>query len=163
MESDASNTLLEEQVLKYKTSGVVEIPILTINNRFHAEKPSARYLFDELCSQFWESTMEEGFTKSSDQSKDHMILPEVCETCGSCANVMGCLEAGRCVSYTYSAEHSRKKGNQKRGGHGWTIAFLLVAAGAAGGAYVYYKRREHMGEGGHGLLDGYMQLSSGST
>ncbi|KAL7578276.1 hypothetical protein ACA910_012691 [Epithemia clementina (nom. ined.)] len=162
IETEESNTLLDEMLEKQQTSGVVEIPVLTINNRYHTDKPSAHFLFLELCSHFWEASMLSPYSR---EERVHWSLPPVCDACGSCPNVVGCMEYGHCVPWSMNGKKdspSKQNGN-KKGGHGWTITFLLVAAMAAGGAFFYYKRREHLGESGGGLLDGYMQLSGGST
>ena len=153
------NTYLQEMLVKQKLAGVVEIPVLTLNNMYKAEKPSARSLFQELCANFWgQETTKHPAYQTGNQIEIH--VPKICEICGTCSNTVGCMEAGKCVDWSYEGHGG---GKTKRGGHGWTIAFLLIAAAGAGGGYYYYKKRELLGEGHRGLLDGYMQMSGGTA
>jgi hypothetical protein len=147
VDSDVSNHLLDEQIAEQAESGVVTLPTITIN-REPLEHASSFSLFDTVCWHYWESNSPS--------------VPKVCETCGSCPNVIGCLEQGKCVGFSNEERNKNVAPETKSRKHGWffwSVLFLLIAGG---GAWVYVKRRDEWGFGDRdrrGLLGGYMQLT----
>lgn len=147
LEDDETNSLLEEMINKQDQSGVVSLPALTVAKKV-LDHTSSWGLFEDVCRHFWRSNAAK--------------VPEACETCGACPNIIGCLEKGHCVAFGKDQHHSSGSGSGKKekktGGHGWTWFFLLSTAAIGGGGYYYYKYREELGGRETGILNHYMQL-----
>jgi hypothetical protein len=137
LDENVPNTLLDDMLVKQERSGVVSLPAIAVNQKV-LDHTSSYSLFEAICYHFWLSGSPS--------------VPDVCETCGSCPNKIGCLEHGHCVPF------SHKQVPQKKKHRGWTTPILFFFAFLiGGGVWYYYKRRDEFNYRA-GLVTGYMQL-----
>jgi hypothetical protein len=156
LDDDNTNTLLEDMITEQDRSGVVALPALQVHGQV-LDHTSSYGLFESICRHFWTSN-----TAS---------VPEMCETCGACPNVIGCLEKGKCVPFSKDKHehHSSGKGSgngdkkKSKGGHGWTVFWLFSLAAMGGGGWYYYKQQQEQNGREGGILNHYMQLGSESN
>lgn len=142
MDTDVTNTLLEDMRDKFARSGVVSLPAITVDHQV-LEHTSSYSLFDTICWKYW-------------NAKNIPSVPQICIQCGSCPNKIGCLEqGGKCVDFNNDErhaddeEHKKERPDKKQdtGGkkHGflWHAFWFLSLCGLAFGGWYYYK--EHYG------------------
>jgi PA domain len=132
VDTDNTNSLLEDMLTKQKQSSVVALPAITLNQRV-LDHMSSWSLFDSLCFSYWNSNTA--------------VTPPICETCYSCPNKIGCVEAGHCVGYSGNGHHhipaAGDKSSSRQRRHGWGFFwFFIVVFAAGGGAYYYYKQQQ---------------------
>lgn len=128
--------MLDDMLLKQERSGVVSLPAITVNQKV-LDHASSYLLFETVCMHYWLSNSPS--------------VPDVCETCGSCPNKIGCLEHGHCVPF------SSKNQQKNKTNHGWrTFFFFLFALAIGGGVCFYYKQRDEFNY--RVGLNGYRQL-----
>jgi hypothetical protein len=133
LDDDNINTLLEDMITEQDRSGVVALPALQVHRQV-LDHTSSYGLFESICRHFWTS--------------NSASVPEMCETCGACPNVIGCLEKGKCVPFSkdehehHSSGNGDKKSKKSKGGHGWTVFWLLSIAAMGGGGWYYYKQQQ---------------------
>ena len=151
IEGDVSNSMLDDMIEKQKHSSVVSLPAITINRRV-LDHASSWSLYETICTEYWASKSR--------------TIPKVCETCGACPNVIGCLKAGKCVGFSNKERipdpetggGDGKSSKKKKSGHGWKFFWFLSFCLLGGGAWYYYKKRDEFGERGN-PFHGYLQLS----
>ena len=145
VDQDVPNGMLDDMLNRQKQSSVVSLPAITLNQKV-LDHTSTWSLFESICMEYWTS-------KSPS-------IPDVCVTCASCPNVIGCLENGHCVDFSNAQRHPEDSGGdkKKKKRHGWTVFWSLAVCMIAGGAWYYHKRRDEFGDRS-GLMQGYLQLS----
>lgn len=148
LDADQVNSILEYELKHKARAGIVTVPALVIENHT-LDEPTSFHLWEGLCRRF--------------SSRNLTTTPDVCFTCGSCPNVLGCLETGHCVEFFKPtvAPSAPVSPPPKKKHHGWTAFFWIVSiAGAAGAAFYYYKKQQDAeGVRGRGLMSNYFQLS----
>lgn len=154
-DKDDHNVLLDEMLEKQEHSNVVQVPSAFVKYGLDVRTTWTKDLFDEICGKFWHASMHSPYV--TDDIK--VIVPEICNICGACSNVMGCVEAGQCVPWNHKNNGS-SNGSRRGSGRGWFFTFLVFASLIGGAGYYYYKQREALGDAGAGLLDGYMHMTS---
>jgi hypothetical protein len=154
VETNLPNSLLDHQLQSQKTSGVVSIPAMTINDRV-LEHTSTWSLFESVCREYWLSPVP---------------APETCLTCATCPNVIGCLQEGHCVAFSDQHKKTHKgsaggggsnSNNKKKKNH-WAKVFWLFVFCLIG--YVAYRRYQQMQQyagGERPSLNEYFALNSG--
>lgn len=154
MDTDTPNSLLDEMLQHQQFSDVVSIPSTLIKNGPDVRSLYTKDIFHEICEKFWVAASNAPF-ENDDKLK--VNVPEICDRCGACSNVVGCLKEGYCVPWGSNGKHMPKS---SRGRHGWLLTFLVFSFLIACVVYYYYKQRENFGVSGNGLLDGYMQMTT---
>lgn len=151
LDDDNTNSLLENMITEQDRSGVVALPALQVHRQV-LDHTSSYGLFESICRHFW--------------TTNSASVPAMCETCGACPNVIGCLEKGKCVPFSKNEHEHKSSGSgsgdkkKSKGGHGWTVFWLLSIAAMGGGGYYYYKQQEEQNGREGGILNHYMQLGS---
>ena len=172
VEENTSNALLETMIEEQEVSGVVKLPAIahgdTLEQLDHGA--SAHSLFESVCLHF--------YWRAKSTNLHWEDIPKVCETCGECPNLIGCLEAGKCVGFDHhdggsndnhnkgggKDKPSKGKGNSSHRGRRrfWRFFWFLVIVGLCGYGYYYYQQQQrdmYGGGTGGGLLGSYLQLS----
>ena len=146
LEADQVNPLLETQLKHQAHAGIVVVPAIVVENHT-VDEPTPFHLWEGLCRRFW--------------SRNLTTTPNVCFTCGSCPNVIGCLETGHCVDFSKPIEPPPPSKQEKKRHGGWTAFFWIISImGAMGAAFYYYYKRQRDEEGVHrSVLSNYFQLS----
>jgi hypothetical protein len=163
VETDSTNVLLQAMLDEQQVSGVVKLPAIA-----HQETKavldhgaSASTLFESVCFHYyWQA-------KSTNLHWDK--IPEICGTCATCTNMMGCLEAGKCVGFDHHSGDDGGGGKQpasgssgqskRRGRRRWRFFWFVAIVGSCGYGYYYYQQQQRGMYSGGGLLSGYLQLS----
>jgi hypothetical protein len=158
LHADIDNPFLEHHMKTQLEFGIVQLPTLTVE-KYQLENVGARNLFLSICQHYWSMKV----TPKN--------FPDVCDNCGECPNLIGCLEQGHCVAMTprNSSHESNEpshgdqnhKGHKKRR-HGWFWTFFILLL-LGGGACYYYVRYSGLypnrtGNDRSGLLNNYFQL-----
>jgi hypothetical protein len=145
LDADDVNPLLEYQLHQQSRTGILALPALVVENRT-LDEPTSFHLWEGLCRRFWTLNLT--------------TTPDVCFTCGSCPNVIGCLETGHCVDFSKPVEPPpSKQDTKKRHHHGWTTFWVISILGAAGYAVYYYKKQQDAEGVRGGVLSNYFQLA----
>jgi PA domain len=127
LKADSTNPLLEYHVDTTMEYGIVQVPTMTVN-KHELNVPTADELFHTICAQFSQNVV----TRTQ-------IYPKICDTCGNCANVVGCLEQGKCVPFQTNYYEQRMK-NTRRRSFFWTMFTMIVLGGVCYSFYVKYYR-----------------------
>jgi hypothetical protein len=167
VEADTTNVLLQSMLDEQQVSGVVKLPAIA-----HQETKalldygaSATALFESVCFHYYRQA------KSTNLHWDK--IPEICGTCATCTNMMGCLDAGKCVGFDHhSQQDGGGGGKQPASGSGhskqrsrrrWRFFWFVAIVGSCGYGYYYYQQQQRGMYNGGGLLSGYLQLSENDT
>jgi hypothetical protein len=150
VDTNEPNSLLEPQLHAQKTSGIVSIPAMTINDKAPLEHTSTWSLFESICREYWLSPVSS---------------PKVCLTCATCPNVIGCLEEGHCVAFSDKSKDSHKGstsggGSKKNHSHWGKVFWFFVLALIGYGGYRRYHQMQEYSGGTRPSLNEYFALNS---
>ena len=150
-DADVPNSLLDHQLTAQKTSGIVSIPAMTINDKAPLEHTSTWSLFESICREYWFSPVS---------------TPKICLTCATCPNVIGCLEEGHCVAFSdKKKEDSHKKSSgdgsskKKKHHHLGKVFWFFVLSLIGYGAYRRYQQMQEYSGGERPSLNEYFALN----
>jgi hypothetical protein len=154
IDSDTTNTKLDDTLKAQQNIGVVTLPSLVLNGKI-LSRASGAVLFDVICSEYW---MSEART-----------VPDICIKCASCPNTLGCVEhKGHCVEfkneerYVDPSKNNQSYEKKKKKRYFWsTLVWLIFFGSAAGAAFYYYEThlKDVRRMGSRPLMNDYFHLN----